>query len=1122
MSLPAVSMNQSPSGPIHKSFSAQRKLAITSTAWSNGIRVYCTHSENGTGSILEISLDQDTNSPAFDEESRHGWRSESVKIYRFCSQWGNSTSSVRNVSVFYQTNDNVIHETRFDGQNWSVSSFTELDATAGTAMAATERARLKDVPLTGNGSRPSASAKHALKHPSPLLALSPMTSLFLPTKQPLATTVFQRLQSHLKMVPSHEPTHVTPNLSVVWLPLFGQKMTSGIARPTEVQKTRSHVSFRVYMQTSDNSDMWAYKRSSDWRLTYIAAVVQNTSKGYFINLYSVNVEKTRLYRPSPRIRPPVNALIFTGSFPNPRKIGLAAAVWSNGVCSVYCSGNGHIREVSRNLVTQVDSWSDGLQQCALDGICAPGTNFCCVFWDDSNAALYYQTADSVIHEMQYNGRTWSVSTFTQSGAMPGTTLAVVQSHNADRVMIFYQNNDNFICCRRATKWVWEPAVHICLARFLAPFTVTTWSDTTDIHLFLQNNYTIQKYSGSFNGNWVKDQYSISAADPLINMTALSCPGPRIKLYVQRNDNSLLGFSYAPGAFARDIVRWQSRPRAGPTASVFTPRVATVLSVEASYDPHTTPWDQDLATRLGNIFSQADLELRHIHGWQRSRSQFTLLSAVLIPSMQWGEVGSTQNVSVFSQTRDNLLQEMRYDGQNWTLTSFIQSDVMPGTAMAETHTASCVIGGFHTFVESCWPTQSTVSPLTGSVEPAVRICQAATVTPIAATTWSNGADVRLYFQDKTNHVREFCITFRNGDLYDGDWVLGDLKMTGFLPTTQFVSNPERNEAGTNTAIAAFRSTPWGFISLYWAGSDKVQFLRQRGMHQNQWLTADLIGDLSSCGPLGAALVGPFTLTQLGEQKDCLSSSITDLGAQNGALAEFSSGTTFDQRVKDCHDQSVTVAKQFKDLYKHSAYHPSECDESCHRYNLPTVDHRAENDRVKELLAISKVMQEGEEKKAKKDAEEQRDDTEKLRIVRDVLTLGLGEAGDWGSLNDAMNYADQLIGYADTAIQASTKAKDEAQAALTSMTALAEQIHELENHALDVGLALGSLVGKSSVLPVLHTAQQLATSVLAIEAVAKTDNRLSGVFVDNPDTMDASLQAIANSPVRTSETDDESLV
>jgi chromosome segregation ATPase len=164
--------------------------------------------------------------------------------------------------------------------------------------------------------------------------------------------------------------------------------------------------------------------------------------------------------------------------------------------------------------------------------------------------------------------------------------------------------------------------------------------------------------------------------------------------------------------------------------------------------------------------------------------------------------------------------------------------------------------------------------------------------------------------------------------------------------------------------------------------------------------------------------------------------------------------------------------------------------------------------------------------------------------------LGEAGDWGSLNDAMKYADQLIGYADTAIQASTKAKDEAQAAvdalnaeltqytqlkrdledfdpvlqsqLTSMTALAKQIHELENHALDVGLALGSLVGKSSVLPVLHTAQQLATSVLAIETVAKTNNRLSGVFVVNPDTMDASFQAIANSPVETSETDDEGLV
>ncbi|KAJ7342772.1 hypothetical protein DFH08DRAFT_962813 [Mycena albidolilacea] len=805
----------------------------------------------------------------------------------------------------------------------------------------------------------------------------------------------------------------------------------------------------------------------------------------------------------------------------------------------------------------------------------------------------------------------------------------------DDLRVYMQTSDN------SETWAYKRSSDWSLtSRSLAPFTVTTWSDTTDIHLPPQNNYTIQKYSGSFNGNWVKDQYSISAADPLINMTALSCPGPRIKLYVQSNDNSLLDFSYAPGAFARDmsacIVATAMLPNCGlsallqnsgndysihvyygnfhhilqdrgvgfadePLATRFshctidvTDLIPRALSVPKLIGTDlAVPGDTKLTSQLNNPPSTQRPMAIAATGWYASETLCTLEHLVL---SLLGEVGSTQNVSVFSQKRDNVLQEMRYDGQNWTLTGFIQSDVMPGTAMAEVHNdnASVVLADTVDRLAIDWVWK-----------PAVRICQAATVTPIAATTWSNGADVRLYFQDKTNHVREFCITFRNGDLYDGDWVLGDLKMTGFLPGSiyQFVSNPERNEAGTNTTIAAFRSTPWGFISLYWAGSDKV--LRQRGMYHNQWLIADLIGDLSSCGPLGAALVGPFTLTQLGAQRDCLSSNITDLGAQNGALAEFcqkmsdrlpmelkplaeaavggiqtladsveqlstASGTTFDQRVKDCHDQSVTVAKQFKDLYNkaHTILANATNLATDITYQQSTIG--LKKDRVKELLAISKVMREGEEKvvrmkqdeftanqshidklqKANKDAEEKRDDTEKLRIIRDVLTLGLGEAGDWGSLNDAMKYADQLIGYADTAIKASTKAKDEAQATvdalnaeltqytqlksdledfdpvlqsqLTSMTTLAKQIHELENRAFDAGLALGSLVGKSSVLPVLHTAQQLATSVVAIETVAETDNRLSGVFVDNPDTMDAFLQAIANSPVQASETDDEGLV
>lgn len=106
-----------------------------------------------------------------------------------------------------------------------------------------------------------------------------------------------------------------------------------------------------------------------------------------------------------------------------------------------------------------------------------------------------------------------------------------------------------------------------------------------------------------------------------------------------------------------------------------------------------------------------------------------------------------------------------------------------------------------YVFSCLLVLISVSVAINSAwEPAVRICQAATATPIAATTWSNCADVRLYFQDKTKQIREFSITFGSNDLYDGNWcvfgafilvrstfetrdrVLGALKISGCLTSS----------------------------------------------------------------------------------------------------------------------------------------------------------------------------------------------------------------------------------------------------------------------------------------------------------------------------------------------------
>jgi hypothetical protein len=128
---------------------------------------------------------------------------------------------------------------------------------------------------------------------------------------------------------------------------------------------------------------------------------------------------------------PGNALpAWNGQFPNPRKIGIATKARENGTGNVYYCANGHIREVSGNLNTQVGGWRPGVLYCTspvvfsfqcsgtLDGTCAPGSGLCGVpvgllplerrgklttfirQWGDSIVLLHFQASDSVIHEMR--------------------------------------------------------------------------------------------------------------------------------------------------------------------------------------------------------------------------------------------------------------------------------------------------------------------------------------------------------------------------------------------------------------------------------------------------------------------------------------------------------------------------------------------------------------------------------------------------------------------------------------------------------------------------------------------------------------------------------------------------
>jgi hypothetical protein len=87
----------------------------------------------------------------------------------------------------------------------------------------------------------------------------------------------------------------------------------------------------------------------------------------------------------------------------------------------------------------------------------------------------------------------------------------------------------------------------------------------------------------------------------------------------------------------------------------------------------------------------------------------------------------------------------------------------------------------------------------------------------------------------------------------------------------------------------------------------------------------------------------------------------------------------------------------------------------------------------------------------------------------------------------------------------------------MTVLVEPIRDIEHTVSDISLCLSCLVAKASVLPVQHTARQLALGLLDIEAKLDPKSRLSGMFITNPNSMDDGLQAIANSPVEPSQED-----
>ncbi|KAJ7203355.1 hypothetical protein GGX14DRAFT_369556 [Mycena pura] len=381
-----------------------------------------------------------------------------------------------------------------------------------------------------------------------------------------------------------------------------------------------------------------------------------------------------------------------------------------------------------------------------------------------------------------------------------------------------------------------------------------------------------------------------------------------------------------------------------------------------------------------------------------------------------------------------------------------------------------------------------------------------------------------------------------------WEFGGKALAGFSGTTgQYLNGVQALWSDRNSRVGPEvlkqLIAEAGLMSEYItsAGRQNESLIRQVAELSNE-LTVKLHA------PAEDALAGILTLARLVYE---LSGAA---GAENKAL------------VAKCKGQSVVVGKRFENLHTlaHNILSKSTAVATDITYQEASTQSRMK--RVGEMLDISRAMQLIEEnvrqmrldriedardhirmaENTRREAEHKRDEAQAARIVRDIFTLGLGELNDWGGLNEAINYADQLINSANANLSSCETGLAQAQANVNavneelssfnalrdvlggfgptlraqadSMNALTQRILDLENHALDAGVFLSRLAGKASVLGVQHSAKQLAASVLAIEGLMGTGSTVTGVLVDNPDSLDAALQTIAQSAVEPSPADE----
>ncbi|GJE90509.1 jacalin-like lectin domain-containing protein [Phanerochaete sordida] len=187
-------------------------------------------------------------------------------------------------------------------------------------------------------------------------------------------------------------------------------------------------------------------------------------------------------------------------------------------------------------------------------------------------SLFYQDDAKAIREYRFAGDKWAPADFEQKNALIGTNIAVVHSADAKRVVLFFQDNDGWICSRAATadKWTatgvkWaKDCVRIVPAAYGTGIGATGWNDLKEIRLYYQGvDSCIYELAGNFEtGKFTSPNLPLlKYFHPIGDITAVSwngASGLEIRLYLQNDKQEIVewgwnGMTWFGGGFKRKAL-----------------------------------------------------------------------------------------------------------------------------------------------------------------------------------------------------------------------------------------------------------------------------------------------------------------------------------------------------------------------------------------------------------------------------------------------------------------------------------------------------------------------------------------------------------------------------------------